>query len=151
VSEEKPPEKPGFWDAQYDWSTPENAVESTVKVVAHSLAGIGIVGAGLIAEFFSSTANHGASAGRTAPRSYENRCWSCKSRISSNLHSRCPTCGWYHCGKCGACKQGCSSSGTTASSSPRPTYPRREEKWWDDPPPQGGSQLDDGSWYDPDE
>ena len=153
MSEEQPPERPGFWDAKYDWSTLEASLESVIKIVAHSLAGIFILLVAILAEFLGSAAKGVAGQpSRSSGRTYENRCWRCKTRISSQLHDRCTRCGWYHCGSCGACKEGCGSvhAGGLAPG-PRRPQPVREEKWWDDPPPQGGSQLDDGSWYDPDE
>lgn len=39
---------------------------------------------------------------------YENHCWQCKSYISSNYNNRCTICGWYICGTCEACSEGCS-------------------------------------------
>lgn len=33
---------------------------------------------------------------------YENHCFRCKRHISSAIHARCPSCGWYIC-SCGAC------------------------------------------------
>jgi hypothetical protein len=79
-------------------------------------------------------------------RPYVNRCWSCKSSIDSSVHSRCTVCGWYHCGKCGACARECSGREEPQYTS---RVPEDRDVWWDEPPPQGGCQLDDGSWYDP--
>src|ERR1051326_8700277 len=33
---------------------------------------------------------------------YTNHCWKCKGPISSAIHARCSSCGWYIC-TCGAC------------------------------------------------
>ena len=40
---------------------------------------------------------------------YENHCWDCGSRISSDFCVRCRDCGWYICRYCGACSYSCSS------------------------------------------
>lgn len=39
------------------------------------------------------------------PKSRETHCWSCKAELSTEVNSRCTTCGWLAC-SCGAC--GCS-------------------------------------------
>ena len=44
---------------------------------------------------------------RSGRSAYENRCWRCHTPISSLKHSRCPACGWYRCGECGACAKDC--------------------------------------------
>ena len=47
---------------------------------------------------------------------YENHCWDCGSRISSDFCERCNVCGWYICTYCGACAYGgCSGRDTTKS------------------------------------
>lgn len=35
---------------------------------------------------------------------YENHCWNCGTKISSESDERCDECGWYICKKCGACE-----------------------------------------------
>lgn len=48
---------------------------------------------------------------RSNPRKYENvrytHCWKCKTELNSDQSSKCESCGWLTCPKCGAC--GCKS------------------------------------------
>lgn len=63
--------------------------------------------------FGSMFGENGGEANSIAGRaySYNNVCWSCHAAISNLSNSRCPSCGWYICSRCGACSKGCDISG----------------------------------------